>query len=819
MRVSRLALTVWILSPWCVSWAADDPAAIEFFENRIRPVLVEHCYKCHAADADKVRGKLLLDTREATRAGGETGPAVVPGKPEKSLLLSAIKHEDLEMPPDRRLPKEVVADFEKWIRAGAADPREGPAAADVVHQEIDIEAGRKFWAFQPVVHPSVPNVRDKSWPRDEIDAFVLARLEDAGLQPVAAADTETLLRRLCFDLTGLPPTVEQRARFERATAANVTSAVVDLVDELLDSPAFGERWGRHWLDVARYGESNGNSRNATFPYAWRYRDYVIQAFNRDTPYDEFIQQQIAGDLLPAPSVDERNRNLIATGFLALGSKPVIRGGNGKGFIPDVAADQIEVTMRGILGMTVFCARCHDHKFDPIPTTDYYALAGIFASSQTLYGGSRGNMGGAPATGFHVLASRDAGEVKAYEDWKKRLANLQKRQREVGREVKKLRPRKKGAAPKNPQKYDQLLAEQKEIAKELKKLQQDRVEPPGQAMGIAEGDKVTEVPVYVRGEKASGPPIPRHFLTVAYEGEMPSLPPDSSGRLELAQWLTSPSNPLAARVIVNRIWSHLFGEGLVRTVDNFGVNGDRPTHPELLDYLAAEFVANDWSMKRFIKRLVLTRTYQLSSAHQDKNYEADPDNLLLWRHPRWRLEAEAIRDAILTASGQLDLTPPQGSVVESRGEVLIQDKLTPDTFHQPSNHRSVYLPILRNGLPEMLEVFDLGDPSLVVGKRDTTTVPSQDLYLMNSPFVIEQAQHFARLLQAEAKDDGSRIELAYLRALGRQPTDPERQRAASFLAMSREALEKNTADTDQRLTDAWASLCQALFVSAEFRYLR
>ncbi len=591
------------------------------------------------------------------------------------------------------------------------------------------------------------------------------------------------------------------------------------MDSLLQSPHFGERWGRHWLDVARYAESNGNSRNATFPHAWRYRDYVIDSFNADMPYDQFLREQIAGDLLPSKSPAERNRQLVATGFLALGSKPVIRGKAG-GFVPDVAADQIEVTSRSILGLTVACARCHDHKFDPIPTSDYYGLAGIFASSETLYGGGGNSMGGAPATDLHVLVDKDPARAEAYQQRQQQLAAVAKRQNEIKGELKILRPRKKKgrqakeSSPEIAAELEKLGEEHKELAAQQKKLQAQRVEAPGRAMGIREASKVTEVPIYVRGETAKGSPIPRHLLSVAATESGGIFPSDQSGRLELARWLTDKENPLTARVMVNRIWLHLFGEGIVRSPDNFGFNGERPTHPELLDYLAATFVEEDWSVKRMIRKLVLTRTYRLADNYDESNYETDPDNIYLWRHSRRRLEAEAIRDAVLAASGALDPQRPEGSVVTAHGGKLIQDALTPDKIHQPSNHRSVYLPVLRNGLPESLEVFDFADPSLVVGRRSVTTVPAQDLFLMNSPFVVEQSRQFARRLLGESTKAIARIDLAYRIAVSRDASDQERERALQFMQETTDDL-----TNEEPELAAWASFCQALFVSAEFRHVR
>ncbi|MEO2020575.1 MAG: PSD1 and planctomycete cytochrome C domain-containing protein [Pirellulaceae bacterium] len=805
------------------SSAYGDPGT-DFFENKIRPVLVQHCYKCHSTAAQangKLKGGLLLDDRDVIRRGGESGPAVVPGNEKKSLLLSALRHEDLEMPPKGKLPASVIADFSRWIKMGAPDPRDGVRA---VESNIDLEKGRQFWSFQAVEKPVLPTIKDTAWSTTGIDRLIAARLQAKKLQPVGLASPELLVRRLYLDLIGLPPAPEPLAAWIKQlnTSSNRERVLENLVDSLLESPQFGERWGRHWLDVARYAESNGNSRNATFPHAWRYRDYVIDALNADTPYDRFITQQIAGDLLPHETSEQRNANLVATGFLALASKPVIRGKRG-GFVPDIAADQIEVTTRAFLGLTVSCARCHDHKFDPIPTTDYYGLAGIFASSQTLYGGGGNSMGGAPATGLHQLVSDDPVQNKAFQQWQAELAKVTKRQRQVATEIKKMRPRpKKGEkpvslTPDQKERLKELNLEKKKLAVKLKKLRANSVASPQAAMGIRDTGKVTEVPIYVRGVSPKGSPISRRLLTVLSDSESSRFHDQQSGRLELAEWLTSPDNPLTARVMANRIWQHLLGIGIVRTPDNFGVNGTRPSDPDLLDYLAAVFMENNWSVKRLVRRIVLTRTYQLSAAHHPGNYQVDPDNIYLWRHSRKRLEAEVIRDAILAASGTIQLDPPQGSVVTMHGGKLIQDGLTPDKIHKPSNHRSVYLPILRNGLPEVLEVFDVADPSLVVGQRNVTIVPAQDLYLMNNPFVIEKSVEFAQRLLQDSDDDNGRIELAYQIALSRLPTSTEQQKALRFVKEIQQAL-PDTQSGEQKQLTAWTSFCQALFVSSEFRYL-
>ncbi len=716
----------------------DDPKGAEFFETKIRPVLVNSCYECHSAQSAKVKGGLLLDTREGLRKGGSSGPAVVPGNPEASLLVRAIRHadEELKMPPKDTLSDKVVGDFVQWIRMGAPDPRTGANASG--YKRMTPEEAKRFWAYQAPKKAPAPAVKDAAWPRGEIDRFILARLEEKGLRPAADADRRTLLRRLSFDLLGLPPSPEAQEAFLRDASPK---AVEKLVDDLLASPHFGERWGRYWLDLARFAETNGNADNTPFPHAWRYRDYVIAAFGGDKPYDRFIREQIAGDLLPSETPAEKDELLTATGFLALTSKP--RAQNNPDYAFDLIADQIDVTTRSILGLSVMCARCHDHKFDAISTKEYYGLAGIFNSTQMLAGAAgRGNNPRAGATGpLHTLSDGS------------------------------------------------------------------------NAMGVREG-KAGDVQICVRGEsQKKGDVAPRGVLAVATAGEPPAIDKSRSGRMELARWLTDPANPLTARVAVNRVWMHLFGRGLVESADNFGSLGDRPSHPELLDHLAGRFVEDGWSTKRIVRAVVLSRTYQLGGAHDAAAYAKDPNNVWLWRVSPRRLEAEALRDAMLAASGKLDPTPPKGSTVETaargkrRGAYGIQE----------TNHRSVYQTVVRGApMAEILGIFDVANPNLVVAQREVTTVPAQALFLMNSPFVVEQSRALAqRLLAAADLDDPGRADLAYRLALSRPATEAERRRAVDFVQKTQGEISGRDKGGPAA---AWAGFCQALFASAEFRYV-
>jgi hypothetical protein len=697
---------------------------------------------------------------------------------------------------------------------GAPDPRGGDRPG-VVQKKIDIEKGRQFWAFKPVTNPVAPAIKNTSWPRDDIDRFLLAALEKKNLAPASDADRLTLVRRASYDVTGLPPTPVEVESFLNDKSPK---AYEKLIDRLLASPRFGERWGRHWLDVAHYAESNGNVRNFTFPHAWRYRDWVIDAFNKDLPYDQFVTHQLAGDLLPGDTPQKRNAQKVATGFFALMSKPQ----NGKTLRMDLIAEEIEVSTRAFMGLTVACARCHDHKFDPIPTRDYYALAGIFTSSELLHGGT-GKNGSAPQGGLHSLETGDTGLEKQVAAHRQKVASLKARQQEIqrltrgaGAKRRKKKGAKKRPAPKNPtgQSVDvrKLRLEARQVAQQLKRLQGKGPQAKDVAMGIRDAGKPRNTSVFQKGETPRGEQIPRGFITVSTLGTPLSIPNDASGRLEFANWLTRGDHPLTSRVMVNRIWHHLFGNGLVRTVDNFGINGERPSHPELLDHLATRFMKDGWSTKRMIRTIMLTRTYQLSADHNAKAVEVDPDNQLLWRRTRRRLEGEAIRDTILAASGQLNLTPPTGSLVSNFGNKIIQDNFTVDAFKTPHTQRAVYLPIVRSGIPEVLNVFDFAESTLVVGRRNVTTVPAQELYLMNSPFVVGQSKAFAKsLLDNDKLDNAQRIDQAYRRALCRPATKGEIESAVEFL-------NKETMQSEEARLVGWSAFCQALYMSAEFRYV-
>ncbi|QOV90725.1 PSD1 and planctomycete cytochrome C domain-containing protein [Humisphaera borealis] len=799
---------------------ADDAKGIAFFESRIRPVLVKHCYKCHSVETGKSNGGLLLDSREKTRAGGDTGPAVVPGKPEQSLLLTAISHtnSDLKMPPKKdRLPPAVIADVKAWISMGAPDPRkEAAGTVTAARPPVTVEEGRKFWAYQKPVAVAPPAISIPPWARNEIDAFVISKLEASNLKPSLHAAPGTFLRRLHYDLVGLPPSPEALAAFSaRGRVDGVEKAIETEVDALLASPRFGERWGRHWLDVARFAESSGKEANISFPYAFRYRDYVIDAFNDDVPYDRFLTEQIAGDLLPASDDKERARLLIATGFLALGPKNLDEA-DPRQFVADLVDEQIDTVTRAVLANSVACARCHDHKFDPFSMQDYYALAGVFGSTRTFFGTyvtPSNRIAGDP-----LVLPKGAGAPifhagippQQVEKLKKQLADLKKE--DADRRAAAMRASMTGG---DPEKFYSITDALRifwtsgGIEGQLEKVDENGAPLP-LAMGVTDGARIADAPFMERGDVARpGKPVPRGFPRVIEIESLSKLPADRSGRLEFARWLTHPDNPLTARVMANRVWRNLFGAGLVATVDNFGFSGERPSHPELLDHLAVRFVAGGWSVKKLVREIVLSRTYRQSSTYDPAAFKADPDNRLLWRFPKRRMDAEAIRDGMLAVSGELNESRPAGSLVAKEiGDrpislIGLDPKIPKDL--DGSLHRSVYLPVLRDTLPDVLDLFDFAEPSLVTGDRQTTNVPPQALYLMNGPFVKARAAGLANRIAGE-KDPASQVRSAFLLCFSREPDAEELKLGIAFIG-------GGTKESSKPILTAY---CQALLATAEFR---
>ncbi len=823
-----LALTLAASAASAQTAARDEEARLEFFEKKIRPLLVDNCYNCHSANTNS-KGGLRVDDRNGLLVGGGRGPAIIPGQPAKSLLIQAVRHTHatLKMPLNKHLQADEIADLTKWIADGAAWPKVRVPASIGRPNPKYAQLRKEHWAWQPLLDAKVPAVNDAAWARDDMDRFILAKLQEKKLTPMKDADALTLIRRLTYDLMGLPPTVAEAEEFTNAwdVAGAKRQAVVEkTVDRLLASPRFGERWGRHWLDLARYGESTGSARNLPYPHAWRYRDYVIDAFNSDKPYDQFLREQIAGDLLPAKSPEQRDTQLIATGFLALGVKDVNQRFKVR-FTMDNIDEMIDTVTRSVLALTASCARCHDHKFDPIPATDYYALAGIFQSSDHC-AGLRNKMGGGgldyydPAMLLRLESGRktEAPDPKLAEKVKVAKAAYEKAKAEFDA----IFGTPQGKALNADGKPNQMIARQK-----MNKLQKEllAVSDPSAgnvAFGVRDAKTIGDTEVRIRGEAEKlGPVVPRGFLSLIEVPNAAKIGPNTSGRLELAQWLTSDKNPLPPRVMANRVWHHLFGHGLVSSVDNFGVTGAKPSHPELLDHLASRFTNDGWSVKKLVRAIVLSRSYQLGSDAPAGYMQIDPANRLVWRHTPRRLDAEEIRDAMLAAAGKLTLTPPTGSpamgmpVIELRNNGPEAKKLEGDA--NKSTHRSVYLPLLRTLTPRSLEVFDFAEQGMVTGSRDTTTVAMQALYLLNDPFVRQQSQALASRLISHSADDDARVQLAYQVTLSRPATAKETERAKSYVAEYEAAARKQ--GTSEPLSAAWASFSQALLASAEFRYIR
>jgi hypothetical protein len=724
------------------SLAADPtPAQLQFFENRIRPVLVQNCYKCHSQQAEKIKAGLLLDSREGVLKGGENGPAIVPGDPNKSLLIKAVRYTDadLQMPPKgNKLPDAVIADLEAWVRMGAPDPRVGTLA-----QKNWNDSGKAHWAWQPLKKPSVPEVSDSGWPRTPVDNFILAKLDEKGLKPNTPADKRTLIRRATFDLTGLPPTPEEVEDFVKDESPGAFATVVD---RLLASPQYGERWGRHWLDVARYSDTKGQVRrqreDEAYPFAWTYRDYVIRSFNGDKPYNLFVIEQLAADKLPAT----RNNptNLCALGFLTVGDRFM-------GMQNDIINDRIDVVTKGFLGLTVTCARCHDHKFDPIPTRDYYSLHGVFASC-------------AEPT-FEPVIIKNVGGPD-YSDYYKQRMDLEREKEANEAKLREFR------RTKNREGLRQVQRDERQNQVKIARLELTHPGAPPRAMVLEDILKPHDSPVFIRGDAGHrGPLAPREFLEVLSGSTRPAFT-NGSGRLDLAWAISSKSNPLTPRVMINRLWLHHFGEGFVPTPDDLGTQSEPPSHPELLDYLASRFVAEGWSLKKMHRLIMLSSVYQESSVSNPRFAQLDPNNRLLWRANIRRLEFEALRDSLLALGGNLDLTM-YGRPVDIEKEPY-------------STRRTIYGLVDRSDVADVLINFDFANPDLPSGRRHETTVPQQALFLMNSPLVVEQAKKLTALSAFNScRDDEARVAFLYERIYQRPPSPEETKLGLEFIAASPE----------------------------------
>jgi mono/diheme cytochrome c family protein len=920
--------------------AASPEDGVEFFESRIRPLLVKNCYECHSAQAKELQGKLRLDSREALRRGGESGPAVVAGDAPGSLLVRALRYEDHEMPPKGKLPPSAIADVEHWVKMGAPDPRDRPdgEASQLPGKKqrtIDFVAARKHWAYQPMRNPSVPQVKNTAWAHNEVDRFVLAQLEARGLSPAPAADRRTLLRRVSLDLIGLPPTYQEIESFANDDSPRAFEKVVD---RLLASPHYGERWGRHWLDVARYADTKDLvlvfGDDAIRPYAYTYRDYVTKAFNADVPYDRFIVDQLAADQTAGKGESWR---LAAMGFLTLGRLFDYN-------LNDEYDDRIDTVSRGLLGMTVACARCHDHKYDAITQADYYGLYGVFASSEEpvdlpLLAEPAAT---ARSADFHKKFAAKEHEFQEHVDHEFReqtevarrrvgdyllavattrpdpnedavffmsLSPSQLRPQIVGRwrryvarrstqsdpvfgawgDFMRLadadfeqrapavakswldRPRGTAAGQLNPVLAEALATADLHSKADVSRLYRDtflraydaktgnwpaapgysarqqlldiltgpegpawfprsnaylymsRVErdryhhlqleldrvavhsaaAPARAMVVNDAANLCSPRIFVRGNPAQpGEPVPRQFLRVlAGDHQQPFA--HGSGRLDLARAIASRDNPLTARVFVNRVWMHHFGQPLVQSPSDFGTRATPPTHPELLDYLASTFMADNWSIKNLHRRIVLSAAYQQSSADRPECRAIDPENRLLWRFNRQRLDMEAMRDSMLAVSGRLDRT------LFGRPADIVGDP--------HCRRRTIYGLVDRQHLPGFHRAFDFANPDQSAERRPQTTVPQQALFAMNSPFMLEQAQSLAASPPVSGKlSPPDRVESLYEIVLGRRPDEAETELALRFVNAAQ--ADSSLPHAPQVKLDPWAQYAQMLLASNEFTFV-
>ena len=789
--------------PWLALVALATPLAAQspadFFESKIRPVMAVKCYTCHSSKLSSPMGGLVLDTKSGLRKGGGRGPALVPGKPGESRIVQALRYTDthLQMPPTGKLPDAVIADFEQWIATGAPDPREETAAtaAPAPLKGMDVETGRKWWAFQPVQPQPAPAVQDKAWPRTKIDSFLLARLEEAKLKPSARADARTLARRAYIDLIGVKPTYEEVEAFASDASPD---AYARLIERLLASPHYGERWGRHWLDVARYAEDNPTSEatNPPFAYAWRYRDWVIEAVNQDLPYDRFVKMQLAADLLPGA----KRADLRALGYLGVApvyhKEPRLSQEVLYTFATDDWDERIDAVSRGLLGITVACARCHDHKFDPIPTKDYYGLAGVFASTMRTERPLRDDIDPKTETRYlwieqrlfdlNVIAGILANENQTNPEWAaRRLAEIKDEMLRLQAEVQPLKDR-----------YPELV---RHVARLVPPLPRPPVPPAAAPAAAAQRRRAPgastepfinavydaalyvdgkdpfmtemdyrpgearDIPVLLHGSVASpGEMVPRHFLSVLSEGDGNFR--NGSGRLELADKIFSDAAPLSARVIVNRVWDWHFGKALVGTTSDFGTQGEKPSHPELLEDLAARFIANGWSLKWLHREIVLSAAYQQASRTRPEGEQIDQVNRLVWRMNPRRLDIEAYRDSLLRASGTLQ-------------EELYGPSIEFDS--ESNNRRTVYARVSRGRLNTVLRLYDFPDPMQTSPGRDLTTTPLQQLFVFNSPFIQQQAATLAKSVASEP-DTPAKVRSLYRRVLARDPSPKELDLAASYL---------------------------------------
>ena len=857
-RVGNLLLTLIFLTG---PGLADEPTAVPqdqltFFETKIRPVLVAKCYECHSADSKIVQGGLRLDSREGLLKGGDTGAAIVPGKSESSLLIKALKHDGVEMPPKGKLPDSVIRDFEDWVAMGAPDPRQ--ASRPATARTMTLDEGRRHWSYQPIKDPAVPAVRDDSWPLDPIDRFVLARLEQRGLRPVKDADRHTWLRRVSLDLTGLPPTPSDIDAF---IADNSPHACETVVDRLLSSRAYGERWARHWLDLTGYADMMGTSNNVFAEHSWRYRDYLIEAYHSDKPFDRFVREQIAGDLLPSASPQERAESITATGFLMVGDVEIVEPDKAK-----MEADHVDTQVIKIgtafLGMTLGCVRCHDHKFDPIWLPDYYGIAGMLRSSPSTHKIPFGVWSLLNSTELPQTAEQHALRQKLEEEHNSKLTamkaerdRLETERKGVSDELAQIEqaakvvsatagesfPNKSEKPPASTEEPEDLQAKRAALIKRRDQLNEQSQKlgraiqhadffssKAPRAFAMCDGDQPSDMPIYIRGNPyAPGALVPRGALRVASWEPFSEIPAGQSGRLQLADWLADRRNPLTPRVAVNRVWQKLFGEGLVRSVDYFGVRGESPSHPELLDHLAWRLMQNGWSQKQLIRSLALSRTYRLSSINDVASLKIDPDNRLLWRMNRQRIDAEALRDGLLAVTGELKPGSGGPALVleepENCGDLVRQGVNPPNYSHRKPRAgeefvRTIYLPVMRTNTAtndRLRSFFDFVNPAQIAGQRSQTVVPTQSLFAMNNDLFRKRSKALADQLIALSPQSDLRLQQLWLRVFNRPITPAERAEAIAFLSQIDATIESQDAALRESLS--WQELSHSLLASNEFLF--
>ena len=839
------------LSFLCVTNHAADTA---FFDSKVLPILQQRCFECHS-HGTKIKGGLALDSRSGWAEGGDNGPAIKPGQLEESLVIKAVRYVDseFEMPPKAKLPASEIAILEEWVKLGAHDPR--TAGAGKQKKGIDLAEGRKFWAFQPVSNPKPPLVKDTAWPLDPLDHFIRKSLEAKSIKPVGDADRYTWLRRVSLDLTGLPPTENDIESFTKDSSSD---AYANAVDRLLNSKAYGERWARHWLDLTGYADMMGTSNAVFAEHAWRYRDYLINAFNADKPFDEFVREQIAGDLMPSKSVEDRAENITATGFLMVGDIEIVNPDKAKMETDHIDSQMIKIGQT-FMGMTLGCVRCHDHKFDPIGVDDYYGIAGMLRSSPSSH--KMPNMGvwsTINSTALPETPAQLAARKKVEAENEQRVASMKVEQKKLTDEratvAKQLAALGKPTAPAskvvaatdNAQRdiktnadtkpagdKDALSKRRDEIDAQLKKLA-DTInhaeffkDKTPRAFAMSDGPQPADMPIYVRGNPyAPSNVVPRGVVRVASWDKLPAIPAGQSGRLQLANWLADKRNPLTARVTVNRIWQKLFGTGIVPSVDYFGTRGDVPTNPELLDHLASRFMRGGWSQKAFLRSLVLSRAYRLSSSNDALAMKLDPENKLFWRMNRQRLDAEAMRDSMLAISGELTRESGGPALVleepENCGALALKGVNPPNYKHskpRPSQEfeRTLYLPVLRGGTagPDRLRAFfDFVDPAGTAGQRNQTVVPTQSLFLLSNDLLRKRATKLADHFIAAEPNEMARLEALWLRVLNRPITSTEREDATAFLGKV-EPLIKTVKGRPALDSIKWRELCHSLLASNEF----